>query len=426
MASQHRAMWDALSITYTDFIRTTEDRHRVFVQEVLQKCFDRGDIYQGNYKGLYCVGCESFKRTSDLTEDGLCPDHHTRPQEIEEKNWFFRLSRYQKELEQFYESHSEFIVPALRFNEMKAFLKEGLEDFSISRETNTFGIPLPFDPEHVTYVWFDALLNYLTVCQGEDARFWPANVHVVGKEIARFHVLYWPAMLLSAGYELPKQILVTGFLTLNGQKMSKSLGNAMSPTDFLAKYPRDLLVLSDFLTFPIGIDGDFDEQQAITIYNAKLANNFGNLLNRTSTLAFKLGGTLAAPLDPVLSDKMEIFKKSYAERMTALDLKGALEAVFELSDILNKYVDTEKPWECDVVADKARMESILTNVAQGVTLIAARLMPFFPEKMKEVLRRLGINEEEKGLIGRIDARSASFTITEKAKPLFPRLEVAAK
>ncbi len=215
-AGKHKEIWDSLNMSYTDFIRTTNEKHKDFVQQVLQKTYENGDIYQGEYEGLYCVGCEAFKKESDLIEkDGklVCPDHLREPEKIKEKNWFFKLSKYENALLKFYEERPDFISPSFRFNEMIAFVKGGLEDFSISRETNKFGIPLPFDQSQVTYVWYDALLNYLTVCQGGDESFWPA-VHVLGKDIARFHAIYWPAMLMSAGFELPKKEIVTGFFTV--------------------------------------------------------------------------------------------------------------------------------------------------------------------------------------------------------------------
>lgn len=273
MAEIHKSIWDGIDISYTDFVRTTSQHHKKFVQKVLQKSFDNGDIYLGEYEGLYCVGCEGFKKESDLTTDGLCPDHRKAPDRIKERNYFFRLSKYQKQLEEFYASHPDFVTPSNRYNEVLSFVKEGLEDFSVSRETNTFGISLPFDPNHVAYVWYDALFNYVSYCEGGDERFWPANVHVVGKDIIRFHAIFWPAMLISAGYPIPHQILTTGYFTVDGQKISKSLNNVISPVDFCEEFSRDMLVLYLLSAFPIGQDGDFSTEQAKFTYNAKLANN---------------------------------------------------------------------------------------------------------------------------------------------------------
>ena len=283
MAARHQAVWDGISIEYTDFIRTTEPRHQKFVQSVLQKSFDNGDIYEWVYEGKYCVGCEAFKKESDLVEKNgvlICPDHPNKPlEELKEKNYFFRLSKYQDRLLEFYESHPDFITPHSRYAEVREFVKWGLEDFSISRETNKFGISLPFDTEQVTYVWYDALFNYLTVCQWEEEKWWPADLHVIGKDIIRFHAIYWPAMLWSAGYEAPSQLLVTGHFTVDGQKMSKSIGNVIDPVAYSEEYSRDMMTLYLFSAFPIGEDGDFDQKEAILQYNAKLSNNLGNLLN---------------------------------------------------------------------------------------------------------------------------------------------------
>lgn len=273
MAGKHQAIWDGLGITYTDFVRTTTDQHKAFVQGVLQKSFDNGDIYLGEYEGLYCVGCEAFKKASDLTEDGLCPDHKKKPDVIKEKNYFFRLSKYEAALKELFAKNPDFIVPRTRGNEVVSFIEEGLEDFSISREGSTFGIPLPFDGSHVTYVWYDALFNYVSACEGGDEKFWPADVHVVGKDIIRFHAIFWPAMLMSAGYALPKNILATGHFTIDGQKISKSLGNAIDPVEFCGQYPKELLLLYLLTSFPIGQDGDFSVEQAVNAFNAKLANN---------------------------------------------------------------------------------------------------------------------------------------------------------
>jgi methionyl-tRNA synthetase len=293
MALEHQKIWDGLVIHYTTFVRTATPVHHTFVQQMLQRSYDAGDIYEWIYEGLYCVGCEAFKKESDLVA-GKCPDHPNKSLEhLKEKNYFFRLSRYQDRLLQFYESHPEFITPSNRFAEILEFVRGWLEDFSVSRETNKFGIPLPFDPSQVTYVWYDALFNYLTYCQEDEEKWWPADIHVIGKDIARFHGVYWPAMLWSAGYETPSQLLVTGHFTVNGQKMSKTIGNVIDPVSWCEKYSRDALLLYLFTAFPIGQDGDFDEHEAILQYNAKLANNIGNLLNRIIALSLKIWGTIS-------------------------------------------------------------------------------------------------------------------------------------
>jgi methionyl-tRNA synthetase len=430
MAAAHKAVWDGLGISYTDFIRTTEKRHHDLVREVLQKTYDAGDIYEGVYEGLYCVGCEAFKKKSDLTEDGLCPDHLKKPEVIKEKNWFFRLSKYRERLLALYEDRPDFVQPRHRFNEVIEFLKqEELEDLSISRETNTFGIPLPFDASQVTYVWYDALFNYVTVCQGGDERFWPADLHVVGKEIIRFHAVYWPAMLMAVGLEIPKKLLVTGFLTNEGQKISKSLGNVIDPVEFAGRYSRDMLVLYLLTAFPIGGDGDFSEKEAVLAFNAKLANNVGNLLNRFLVLTLKLGGTLPTVAEPQVVEARNVFTMKYQTYMGEYDPREALLSTFEFGDFLNKYVDTAKPWEKDISTPDGRqtVEATLSSLGEGLRTIGIALYPFFEEKMSELLTRIGASDTLEMLKqGRGEAafsEHSPLSVKEKGDPLYARIQL---
>ncbi len=421
MAAKHQAVWDGLGITYTDFVRTTTPEHKTFVQGVLQKSFDNGDIYLGEYEGLYCVGCEAFKKPSDLTEDGLCPDHKKKPDVIKEQNYFFRLSKYEARLKKLFAENPDFIFPRSRGNEVVAFIEEGLEDFSISREGSTFGIPLPFDKNHVTYVWYDALFNYVSACQNGDERFWPADVHVVGKDIIRFHAIFWPAMLLSAGYALPKNIVTTGYFTIDGQKISKSLGNAIDPVEFCGQYPKELLLLYLLTSFPIGQDGDFSVEQAVNAFNAKLANNLGNLLNRFLVLSLKEGGKIDGETDAELAAKETAFVETFQKAMASYDLRSALESAFEFADALNKFVDTKKPWDKEAVG----VVDTLHTVGEGLRAIAVCLMPFFPEKMSEMLDRMGlVSQRERLLAGKYDeviSEKTAFEVKEKGEPLFQRI-----
>lgn len=430
MAMKHRAVWDGLDISYTDFIRTTEKRHHDLVQKILKKTYDSGDIYEGVYEGLYCVGCEAFKKPSDLTEEGLCPDHLKKPETIKEKNWFFRLSKYQDQLLRLYEERPYFVLPRSRFNEVIEFLKqETLDDLSISRETNTFGIPLPFDESQVTYVWYDALLNYVTVCQDGDEHFWPANLHIVGKDIIRFHAIYWPAMLLAADIELPKNLLVTGHFTIDGQKISKSLGNVIDPVEFSTKYSRDLLLLYLLTAFPIGSDGDFSEKEAVLAFNAKLANNIGNLLNRFLVLTLKLGGNLPTALQSSIILDRDAFIARYHECMERYDLREALSAAFEFGDFLNKYIDTNKPWEKDMTTPEGRgeIEQILASLGEGLRVLAIALFPFFEEKMSELLVRIGLPEYpemlHQGREKQAFLEHPALSVKEKGEPLYARIQL---
>ncbi|GAB0174784.1 MAG: methionine--tRNA ligase [Candidatus Altimarinota bacterium] len=421
MALKHKAVWDGIGIGYTDFIRTTESRHKDFVQKVLQKSYDNGDIYEGVYEGKYCVGCEAFKKESDLIEkEGqfICPDHPNKPlQNLKEKNYFFRLSKYQDKLLEFYEKQADFIVPENRFREVIEFVKGGLEDFSVSRETNKFGIPLPFDPEQVTYVWYDALFNYLTVCQGEEDAWWPADLHVIGKDIVRFHAIYWPAMLWSAGYDAPKQLLVTGHFTVDGQKMSKTIGNVIDPVGYIGEYSRDLLLNYLFSAFPIGEDGDFDRKEAIVQFNAKLSNNLGNLLNRSLTLALKLPeGKVPGFEDATIAGKRDDYISKYVWYMDTFDLRNALDCTFAFSTELNQFIDEKKPWKLDVAnpSEKESLEQILATVLTGLAHIAYNLSPFFEDKMLELLTRIGVGKGWDPQMG--------FSIAEKGNPLYMRID----
>jgi methionyl-tRNA synthetase len=421
MAEKHRSVWDGIDIWYTDFIRTTEPRHKAFVQKVLQKSYDNGDIYEWVYEGKYCVGCEAFKKDSDLVEkDGalICPDHPNKPlQELKEKNYFFRLSKYQDRLLEFYKDHPDFIVPSSRFHEVIEFVKSGLDDFSVSRETNKFGISLPFDAEQVTYVWYDALFNYLTVCQGEEEKWWPVDLHVIGKDIVRFHAIYWPAMLWSAGYEAPKQLLVTGHFTVDGQKMSKSIGNVIDPVAYVSEYSRDLLLNYLFTAFPIGEDGDFDRKEAVNQFNAKLSNNLWNLLNRSLTLALKLPGwRVAGYEDPLIAWKRDDYLSKYVWYMDTFDIRNALECSFAFSTELNQYIDERKPWKMDIEnpIEAKSLEETLATVLTWLAHIAYNLSPFFEEKMRELLARIGVGKWWEAHHG--------FLVKEKGSPLYMRIE----
>lgn len=292
IAALHRQTWDSLQISYTDFIRTTEKRHYDFVQQVLQKTFDAGDIYQGEYDGLYCIGCEAYKKPSDLTSDGLCPDHLKKPEVIKENNRFFRLSKYQGQLLKHYNDYPDFCIPSLRFNEVKTFVNQWLEDFSISRQGSSFGIKFPdsIDPDATVYIWFDALYNYITSCQWWDEVYRSKDcekVHTIGKDISRFHAIYRPAMLRSAGYDLPDMEIINGFFTVDGQKMSKSLGNSLDPLALVEEYERDALVYYLFADIHLGSDGDFSRDRLVAQKDSNLKNGWSNLVNRVVSILKK-------------------------------------------------------------------------------------------------------------------------------------------
>lgn len=420
MAKKHQDTWDALDIDYSDFIRTTESRHRDFVQKVLQKSFDNGDIYEWDYKGLYCVGCETFKKETDIV-NGRCADHPNRElEQLSEKNYFFKLSKYQDQILEFFEKNPDFVKPRTRYNEIIEFVRGGLEDFSISRETNKFGIPLPFDSTQVTYVWYDALFNYLTVVQDEESKWWPADIHVIGKDIVKFHGIYWLAMLWSAGYVAPRQLLTTGYFTVDGQKMSKSIGNVIDPVAYIGEYSRDMLVLYLFTAFPIGEDGDFSQEQAILTFNAKLANNLGNLLNRSIALTLKLGWKLEWDTLSVWKEKIE----KYSSLMDTQDLKWSIDLAFEYASEINKYVDENTPWKFDaeIDSDREKLESVLFYMIANLRKIAIMLLPFFDTKMRELLSRIGVPYDDTiSLVENLSLDPVSFFIAEKGEPLYMRI-----
>ncbi len=501
MAAKHQEVWDYFDFWYTDFIRTTEERHHSVVRDVLQHCFDKGDIYEWVYEGKYCVGCEAFKKDDDLIPDPsekwdssvlVCPDHLKEPDQIKEKNYFFRLSKYQNWIEWFYAAHPDFVMPDFRFNEVRAFVERWLEDFSISRETNTFGIPLPFDESQVTYVWFDALFNYYTSCKysphpltsslpekkgldgfTDESSFWPAQVHVVGKDIIRFHAIFWPAMLASyfdLGEEhdgqicykasdtmkLPKHILTGWFFTVDGQKMSKSLWNVIEPVEYSQEYSKDLLILYMLSAFPIGNDGNYDREEAIKTYNAKLANNLGNLVNRVVVLSLKLD-TISSGLSGVVHDRVssllayidhslnysltqeqvsqlsqslidawENIDVPTVGKMKSYDLKWVLDEVFIMLDHLNKYADTTEPWKT-IKEDEESTREVLYTLAEWLRQVWLHLYPFFPEKMSEMFEKLGLDGytekiNQWGFQELLDKKEI-FNIKEKGKPLFQRIEI---
>lgn len=450
MAEKHKAVWDWLGIEYTDFIRTTEKRHHDFVKTVLQTSFDNGDIYQGEYEWMYCIGCEWFKKDEDLVymskETGktfpitdkvkvteniikVCPDHLKTPDKIKEKNYFFKLSKYEDDLLKYYEQNPEFVYPSDRFNEVKAFVKRGLDDFSISRETNKFGITLPFDKSQVTYVWYDALFNYLTVCQNGQEKFWPADLHVVWKDIIRFHAIYWPAMLMSAGYELPKQILTTGFMTVDWQKISKSLWNVIDPVEFSEKYSKDLLTLYLLTAFNIWQDWDFDQKQAVLMYNAKLANNLWNLLNRVVVLSLKLENPLVLKWELSNSNLgFSEYNSNFNKNINEFNLKISLDETFKFLDSLNNFTTEKEPWQ--TIKDDSKQEEtreVLYTIAEWLRQVWLNLYAFFPEKMWEMFSKLGlewyVEQLEDWKLEELRNKKETFKIKEKWEALFNRVEI---
>jgi methionyl-tRNA synthetase len=391
-----RDTWARLDVRFDDFIRTTQARHKAGVVVLAQRIHAKGDIYEGVYEGWYCVGCEAFKQEKDLV-DGRCPLHPmTQPQWIKEKNYFFRLAKYQQRILDHVQAHPEFIQPEARRNEILRLLESGLEDISVSRAGQSWGVPLPFDPGSVVYVWFDALINYISaVGYGDDwptfERRWPADLHVIGKDITRFHTVIWPAMLMSAGVELPRQVFGHGFMTVNGQRMSKSLGTAIDPIEAAERFGADPLRLYLVKEIPFGGDGDFTWERYDERYNSDLANNLGNLVSRVAAMTQRYcGGRLPAvsASSPQLRAAAEKASASYRSAMEALAIHDGVAAAFRLIDATNLFIADTAPWTL-AKTNASLVPPILFECAEAIRLAAVLLSPVMPASSREILRRVG-------------------------------------
>jgi methionyl-tRNA synthetase len=442
-----------LNVSNDDFIRTSADpRHAEGVRKLWEACAASGDIYTRPYRGLYCIGCEQFY-TEDELVDGLCPEHLTRPEVVEEENYFFRLSRYQDQLAALIESDALRIVPQSRKNEVLSFIRRGLEDFSISRSqarARGWGIPVPGDPGQVMYVWFDALGNYITALgYADDAlryrRYWtenPHRVHVIGKGILRFHAVYWPAMLLSAGVPLPTEIFVHGYITVEGQKISKSLGNVVDPVELIERYGADALRYYLLREIPATDDGDFAQERFLRAYNSDLADKLGNLLNRTVSMVGRYcngvapaPGAVADPADEPLLSVARGLRARVDEALERFAPHEALGAIWELVDAANKYVEETAPWGLakrrksgpDAEAAGARLATVLYNLLEALRLLALYTRPFIPAAAEALAHQLGLAPEQATASDTWEAlttwgRYPAGARIQPAAVLFPKLE----
>ncbi len=418
-----------LNVSTDFFIRTSDEEHKAFVQDFIQRIHDAGDIYQDVYAGLYCVGCEAFKTESELV-DGLCPEHGIPPEWIEERNWFFRLSAFQERLLRLYDERPDFVLPRFRYNEARSFIEGGLEDFSLSRAGQPWGVPVPWDPEQVVYVWVDALINYLSALsyarKDEDLEpiFWPHARHLLGKDILRFHCVYWPALLLSAGYEVPQQLFVHGWLLLDDRKISKSLGNAIDPLELIDLYGEDAVRFWAIRSVSFGQDGSASIESLHERYERELGNDLGNLLSRTTAMIARYrGGRLGpAPDSGDIADAVADVAAAVPESIDKWDLTGALEAIWELVRRLNRHVEQTKPWE--VAKDESRaadLDRVLAELADGLRAAAVALTPYVPATAAGILRALR-QPEDASWEG---VRAGGLVPVEgiaPAPPLFPRVE----
>ena len=432
MEEVFRDVWQRLDISYDDFIRTTSERHRDGVTAMVRNIAEAGDLYEGAYEGWYCVSCEAFKQEKDLVE-GNCPIHLRPPQWIKEKNHFFRLSRFQEPLLAHYAAHPEFLEPEIRRNEILRFLESGSEDISMSRTGQSWGIPLPNDPTSVVYVWVDALINYLSaVGYGRDEelcnRWWPADLHVIGKDITRFHGVIWPAMLMSAGLPLPRKVFGHGWVHWKGQKMSKSLGTIVDPLEAADRLGPDPLRLYLTKEISYGQDGDFSWERFEERYNVDLANNLGNLVSRVASMAHRYrDGRLVAPTGGpgALADRAASVVGTYRNAMERFAIHEGVSAAFDLIDATNEYIAEVQPWAVAKDAGRtAELDQHLFDITEAIRIAAVLLTPVMPASAAEVLRRVGETRNVSGL--RLDTDTAWQTtgdrVIAKGDPLWPRLD----
>lgn len=427
-------LWKSLEISYDKFIRTTDEYHEKAVQKIFDKLYEQGDIYLDKYKGLYCTPCESFWTETQLV-DGKCPDCGREVSLVEEESYFFRLSKYQKRIEELYKTNPEFIKPESRKNEMiNNFLKPGLEDLCVSRTTFSWGIPVSFNPKHVIYVWIDALTNYITALgylSDDDSlfkKYWPADLHLVGKEIVRFHAIIWPALLMALDLPLPKQVFGHGWLKIDGGKISKSLGNYKDPREYIDKYGVDAVRYYALREVSFGSDGNFSEEALIARTNADLANTLGNLLNRTIAMTNKyFDGVISnskvnEEIDTELINKASNLKSVVDKNMEKLYISDALEEIFNFLRECNKYIDDTTPWVLAKEEKLERLQTVLYNLLESIRISSVLLTPFMPTTTEKIFKQLNTNLNTYDTLNEFGALENNHKLGQ-IEVLFKRIEI---
>lgn len=426
-------LWKSLNISYNRFIRTTDADHVECVQKIFKKLYDQGDIYKGEYTGLYCTPCESFWTESQLV-DGKCPDCGRDVSEVSEEAYFFKLSKYQDRLVKYYKDHPDFIEPISRKNEMiNNFIKPGLEDLCVSRTSFDWGIPVPFDDKHVVYVWLDALSNYISALgylSNDDSlfkKYWPCDVHIVGKEIVRFHTIIWPIMLMALDLPLPKKVFGHGWLIIDGGKISKSLGNYKDPRDYIELYGVDAVRYFVLREVPFGSDGNFSEEALITRTNGDLANVLGNLVNRTIGMANKyfngsvINKNINESIDNVLINKALNLKGIIDSDIEKLEVSKALDHLFELFRDCNKYIDETMPWVLAKEEDKQdRLSTVLYNLIESIRIGTVLLQAFLPDTANNIFRQINTEYTTYDTLDKFGYYNSEKV--GEAKVLFQRIE----